>query len=268
VAEAVATYGLTHLALNVPDVDRAFAFYEAVFGMVAVYRKDDFIQAQTPGSRDVVVFQRGSRGAGTSGGIAHFGFRLVDPASIGAAAERVIVAGGTIEERGDFVPGEPFLYARDRDGYLLEIWYELPTPLDPPMTSPGRRSVVFVCEHGSAKSVIAAAHFQRMADAAGLDVRAISRGTDPDPTFPPKAINGLARDGLRPLDDAPTRLSPEDLSGAMTVVSFCTLPDIYSYCGPLERWEGIPAVSDDYDTARRAIVQRIETLVEQLGSPA
>jgi arsenate reductase (thioredoxin) len=225
VAEAVATYGLTHLALNVPDVDRAFAFYEAVFGMVAVYRKDDFIQAQTPGSRDVVVFQRGSR-------------------------------------------GEPFLYARDRDGYLLEIWYELPTPLDPPMTSPGRPSVVFVCEHGSAKSVIAAAHFQRMADAAGLDVRAISRGTDPDPTFPPNAINGLARDGLRPLDDAPTRLSPEDLSGAMTVVSFCTLPDIYSYCGPLERWEGIPAVSDDYDTARRAIVQRIETLVEQLGSPA
>jgi catechol 2,3-dioxygenase-like lactoylglutathione lyase family enzyme len=54
VAEAVATYGLTHLVLTVPDVERAFAFYEAVFGMVAVYRKEEFIQAQTPGARDVL----------------------------------------------------------------------------------------------------------------------------------------------------------------------------------------------------------------------
>jgi catechol 2,3-dioxygenase-like lactoylglutathione lyase family enzyme len=103
VAEAVATYGLTHIALTVPDVERSFAFYEAVFGMVAVYRKD-FLQAQTPGSRDVLVFQRGARDAGTTGGIAHFGFRLVDPASIDAAAQRVVAAGGTIEEQGDFCP--------------------------------------------------------------------------------------------------------------------------------------------------------------------
>lgn len=139
-AQAVATYGLTHITLTVPDVERAFAFYEAVFGMVAVYRRDDLIQAQTPGARDVLVFQRGHRGIGTTGGIAHFGFRLVDPAAIDAAALRVVAAGGTIEEQGDFVPGEPFLYARDRDGYLIEIWYELPTPVDPPMANANARS--------------------------------------------------------------------------------------------------------------------------------
>lgn len=139
-AQAVATYGLTHIALTVPDVERAFAFYEAVFGMVAVYRRDDLIQAQTPGARDVLVFQRGHRGIGTTGGIAHFGFRLVDPAAIDAAAQRVVAAGGTIEEQGDFVPGEPFLYARDRDGYLIEIWYELPTPVDPPTANANARS--------------------------------------------------------------------------------------------------------------------------------
>jgi arsenate reductase len=130
------------------------------------------------------------------------------------------------------------------------------------------RAVLFVCEHGSAKSVIAAAHFERIAAAVGLDMHAISRGTDPDATFPPNAIDGLARDGLRPLDDAPTLLTTEELNRAMRVVTFCTLPATYSYHGPLERWEDIPAVSDDYDTARRAIVRRIETLVEKLGAPA
>lgn len=128
---AVATYGLTHIALAVPDVSRAFAFYEAVLGMVAVYRDDDFLQAQTPGARDVLVFERSERGAGKSGGIAHFGFRLTAPESIHHAARLVVDAGGTVVEQGEFVAGEPYLFARDRDGYLLEIWYELPTVMDP-----------------------------------------------------------------------------------------------------------------------------------------
>ena len=39
--------------------------------------------------------------------------------------------GGDIEQ-GEFVPGEPYLFARDLDGYMVEIWYELPTKVDPP----------------------------------------------------------------------------------------------------------------------------------------
>ena len=34
-------------------------------------------------------------------------------------------------EKGEFCPGEPYLFARDRDGYLFEIWYEIPTAVDP-----------------------------------------------------------------------------------------------------------------------------------------
>jgi len=40
-------------------------------------------------------------------------------------------AGGTVVEQGEFCPGEPYVFARDRDGYLIEIWFELPTPVDP-----------------------------------------------------------------------------------------------------------------------------------------
>lgn len=131
---AVRTYGLTHLALAVEDVERSFAFYEAVFGMVAVFRDGAFLQAQTPGARDVLVFERARKSIGRSAGIQHFGFRLVDPGGIDTAAARIRDAGGTIVEQGEFVAGEPYLFARDRDGYLFEVWYELPTPLDPPPT--------------------------------------------------------------------------------------------------------------------------------------
>ena len=41
----------------------------------------------------------------------------------------VRAAGGTISSQGEFCPGEPFF--TDLDGYEVEIWYELPTPLDP-----------------------------------------------------------------------------------------------------------------------------------------
>lgn len=130
-ASPVATYGLTHIALAVADVNRAYEFYASVFGMVAVYRDENFLQAQTPGARDVLVFERSERTAKAPGSIAHFGFRLTSPDAIDHAAALVTGAGGKVVEQGEFVAGEPYLFARDRDGHLLEIWYELPTTADP-----------------------------------------------------------------------------------------------------------------------------------------
>jgi predicted enzyme related to lactoylglutathione lyase len=68
---------------------------------------------------------------GKRGGIAHFGFRLIDPADIEAAAKAVRKAGGKILRKGEFCPGEPYLFCTDPDGYEVEIWFELPTPVDP-----------------------------------------------------------------------------------------------------------------------------------------
>ena len=127
----VKTYGLTHVAIAVRDLDRTQAFYAAVFGAVVVYRDAGFLQMQTPGSRDVLVFERNATQAGQAGGVLHFGFRLTTASDIDAARAAVTDAGGAITETGDFVPGEPYLFARDPDGYTVEIWYEIPTPVDP-----------------------------------------------------------------------------------------------------------------------------------------
>jgi catechol 2,3-dioxygenase-like lactoylglutathione lyase family enzyme len=127
----IRTHGLSHLALGVRDAKRSFQFYHEVFGAVLVYEGEGFVQAQTPGSWDVLVFEEKARSIGKSGGIAHFGFRLLDPADIELAAQAVVNAGGSVESRGEFVPGEPYLFFRDIDGYEVEIWYEIPTSVDP-----------------------------------------------------------------------------------------------------------------------------------------
>jgi catechol 2,3-dioxygenase-like lactoylglutathione lyase family enzyme len=128
----VKTYGLTHVALAVADPRRSATFYCAVFGAVVVYSAADFVQLQTPGSRDVLVLERDPEQAGRQGGVRHFGFRLVAPADVDAAAAAVVAAGGRIRDRGEFCPGEPYLFCEDLDGYEVEIWYELPTAVDPP----------------------------------------------------------------------------------------------------------------------------------------
>ena len=131
--EPLRTYGLTHAALAVRDLDRAVAFYRTVFGSVVVYRDEGFAQLQTPGSRDVLVLERhDDERQGNGGGVLHLGFRLIEPGGIAAAADLVERGGGTVRGQGEFVPGEPYLFCADPDGHEIEIWYELPTPVDPP----------------------------------------------------------------------------------------------------------------------------------------
>ena len=130
-AAPVRTHGLTHVALAVRDPRRSLRFYQSVLGVVPVYESDDMVQAQTPGTRDVLVFERKPGEAGRAGGIAHFGFRLTRPDDIAAALNAVRDAGGVIREHGEFVPGEPYVFFKDPDGYEVEIWYEIPTKVDP-----------------------------------------------------------------------------------------------------------------------------------------
>jgi len=121
------------VALATRQPARSADFYSKVFGCRVVFASDDFVQLQTPGARDVLVFERAPKSAGRQGGVAHIGFRLRSPADIDNAARAVTAAGGTVIEKGEFCPGEPYLFAHDLDGYVVEIWYELPTSVDPPV---------------------------------------------------------------------------------------------------------------------------------------
>jgi hypothetical protein len=38
---------------------------------------------------------------------------------------RVVIAGGIIIDKGEFVPGSPYIFFKDLDGYEVEVWFEL-----------------------------------------------------------------------------------------------------------------------------------------------
>ena len=131
-------------------------------------------------------------------------------------------------------------------------------------SKPGREQVVvFVCEHGVAKSVIAAAHFNRLARERNLQIRAIARGTNPEDEIPSKVVTGLQADGLAP-GERPKKLSEDDVGGISRLVAFCKLPEEYYQKAPVEEWNDVPPVSEDYVKAREAILDHVKRLLDEL----
>ena len=121
--------------------------------------------------------------------------------------------------------------------------------------------IVFVCEHGAAKSVIAAAHFNKLARKENLSLRAIARGTQPDQELSPIAVTGLHADGLNPTESLPQKLSVADVESADRVITFCELPAEYQKKAVVECWDGVPPVSEKYEQARDAIIAKLNQLL-------
>jgi len=119
------TYGLSHIAVAVKNLVVTRNFYQSVFDMEIMYEEKEFVQLTTPGTHDIIVFQNDDKADGNSGGIAHFGFRLREPQMIFELEQRILKAGGKIVDKGEFVPGSPYIFFKDPDGYEIEIWYEL-----------------------------------------------------------------------------------------------------------------------------------------------
>jgi arsenate reductase (thioredoxin) len=124
--------------------------------------------------------------------------------------------------------------------------------------------VVFVCEHGAARSIVSAAHFNKLAKERRLNLRAIARGTNPDQELAPKVVAGLRADGLAPSESAPKKISKADLAGAKRVIAFCELPADYPGSVLVEHWDGVPPMNEDYGKARDWLLERINRLLEEL----
>ena len=126
-------------------------------------------------------------------------------------------------------------------------------------------TVVFVCEHGSAKSVIAAVEFQRMAKENGLDLNILARGTNPDAEIPKLVRDGLKADGYDAGNLKPTKVSERDLKGATKIVTFG--PDLRSWLhgeATVLDWSSTPSVGEDYHAAQEYIRKQLEILLRDL----
>ena len=126
------------------------------------------------------------------------------------------------------------------------------------------RTVVFVCEHGAAKSVIATAYFNKLAEERGLPFRATFRGTTPQDDLSVRAVQGLKADGLPAPAGKPMAISDGDVTRATHIFAIgCTLPEKAKASGKASDWSDVP---DDlgYGPMRDAIVEHVRQLLDEL----
>jgi|ERR1043166_659780 len=125
--------------------------------------------------------------------------------------------------------------------------------------------IAFVCLHGSAKSLIAAEYFNRLARKNRLPFAATTSGPEPDPEVPLNVIEGLLSHAIDVRGYRPTMISANGLADASLIVSFaCESGARLAPRNPVERWDDCPAVSADFETAWRFITGRVEQLVTRL----
>jgi arsenate reductase (thioredoxin) len=123
--------------------------------------------------------------------------------------------------------------------------------------------ILFVCEHGAARSVIASAYFNKLAKEKNLNYQAVFRGTSPDSILSPATITGLTKDGFNTTIWKPLLVSQADLNAASQVVTFdCNLP--FESSKPVAKWDGVPSITKDYDAARNEILKHVQLLIQNL----
>lgn len=127
-----------------------------------------------------------------------------------------------------------------------------------------KQAILFVCEHGAARSVIAAAYFNKLAKERGLNYEASFKGTDPQDSLTFGTKHGLMKDGFDVSKMKPALVSQKDISNAAKVVTFnCRLPGSPQTKNS-EQWNGIPPISESYQVARDEIVKKVDALINQL----
>jgi arsenate reductase len=125
-------------------------------------------------------------------------------------------------------------------------------------------AIVFVCEHGAAKSLIATAYFNKLASERGMEVRATFRGVSPQEALSVRAVEGLRADGVPIPEGKPTAIGDTDVAGATYIFAIgCVLPGKAAGSGKAVDWADVP---DDqgYGPMRDAIVAHVRALLDDV----
>src|SRR5205814_2251853 len=119
----------------------------------------------------------------------------------------------------------------------------------------------FVCQHGSAKSLIAAEYLNRLAREQGLALSATTSGPEPDDEIPSNVIAGLDGRGIDVRGVRPVLVSAAGLAPAARIVSFgCDVRPLAQPSVAIDSWADCPAVSEDFDVAWAFISGRVDAL--------
>lgn len=124
-------------------------------------------------------------------------------------------------------------------------------------------TVMFLCPHGAAKSVLAAALFQRIMEERGLPLTATCAGTEPDAEIAPHVRALLQHEGLALPLEQPQHVTADLLAQVSYVISLgCDLDTLPLTPTHWEMWDDVPAPSQDLQGAYTCIQRHLATWVE------
>lgn len=129
--------------------------------------------------------------------------------------------------------------------------------------------ILFVCEHGNGKSLMAASYFNQLAYERDLPFVAVARGVElTSTTASPRVAAALLRDKIDVSDFQPRAVTAADVESSRRVILIgATLPASAAVAGiPTEEWNDASMANIGIQGLAELIKQRTESLVEQLAS--
>ncbi|MBE2272087.1 MAG: hypothetical protein IAE80_27880 [Anaerolinea sp.] len=129
-----------------------------------------------------------------------------------------------------------------------------------------KQTILFLCPHNAAKSVIAAAYFNQLADESGLPFIADSAGTEPSDSVLPAVAAMMEQDGLDVSQFKPRLVTSDDYRTAARVISVGCMPEALKDAGDVEYWDDVPMFSQNPEASRDAIRTHVQRLIAALAA--
>jgi sterol desaturase/sphingolipid hydroxylase (fatty acid hydroxylase superfamily) len=223
---------LEHANIRVPRaLDRALVWFWVTPDMHKVHHSRERVETDSNYANLFSVFDRL--------------FRTFTPSSRGPLV-RYGIAGHDAPEHQSIgavlrLPFRPTATALAAFVAVLVLVYD-----DPSAAEPQPEQVVFVCEHGTVKSVMAASYFNQLATQRGLKWRAVSRGS---------------------AEDATAKIVAADVADAVRIVAIgADLPaGIQVEEQRIERWDDVPPASTNPAAAQRSLAAHVADLLDRLS---
>ncbi len=128
------------------------------------------------------------------------------------------------------------------------------------------KTILFLCPHHAAKSMLAEAYFNHRVKLEGLPFQADSAGTDPSKQIWPPVIDLLACEGMTLYSQLPRKVTRDDLLHAFQVISLgCTLEEMEEVPQQFTAWEDVPLAGTDLEGSWLAIRRHVDHLLAELG---
>jgi len=135
-----------------------------------------------------------------------------------------------------------------------------------PASDTRKSTILFICPHGGAKSLIAASYFNRLAKEHALSYTGVAAAAeDPYESVPEPVAALLEGEGFSVRSFKPRNTNDDDLRLASRIISIdCDLEKFDGQGRSIERWDDVPKVSEDLAGSVSAIRAHLDRLVVAL----